>query len=40
MYEQVQRTSDRVKTVLNIRAKGGKFKGSHPPYGYYVENAV
>lgn len=41
MYEQEsQRTSDRVKTALKVRAKGGKFKGSIPPYGYYVENGV
>ncbi|EFV71676.1 resolvase domain-containing protein [Bacillus sp. BT1B_CT2] len=39
MYEQEsQRTSERVKTALKVRAKGGKFKGSIPPYGYYVEN--
>lgn len=41
MYEQEsQRTSERVKTALQIRAKIGKFKGSIPPYGYYVENGV
>lgn len=41
MYEQEsQRTSERVKTALRVRAKGGKFKGSIPPYGYYVENGV
>jgi site-specific DNA recombinase len=41
MYEQEsQRTSERVKTALKVRAKGGKFKGSIPPYGYYVENGV
>ncbi|CAM3949063.1 recombinase family protein [Mesobacillus zeae] len=39
MYEQEsQRTSDRVKSALSVRAKNGKFKGSNPPYGYYVEN--
>lgn len=39
MYEQEsQRTSDRVKTGLKIRAKSGHFKGSIPPYGYHVEN--
>lgn len=41
MYEQEsQRTSERVKTALQIRAKIGKFKGSIPPYGYYVENGI
>lgn len=41
MYEQEsQRTSERVKTALKIRAKIGKFKGSIPPYGYYVENGI
>jgi site-specific DNA recombinase len=39
MYEQEsQRTSDRVKSALSVRAKNGRFKGSNPPYGYYVEN--
>lgn len=41
MYEQEsQRISERVKTALRVRAKGGKFKGSIPPYGYYVEHGV
>ncbi|MGI2851604.1 recombinase family protein [Bacillus cytotoxicus] len=41
MYEQEsQRTSERVKAALRVTAQGGKFKGSIPPYGYYVENGV
>ncbi|WP_233880278.1 recombinase family protein [Virgibacillus halodenitrificans] len=40
MYEQEsQRTSDRVKAALRIRAKN-HFKGSVPPYGYYVQDGV
>jgi len=39
MYEQEsQRTSDRVKSALKTKAKNAEFKGSNPPYGYYVEN--
>lgn len=41
MYEQEsQRISERVKASLSTRARAGKFKGSIPPYGYYVENGV
>lgn len=39
MYEQEsQRTSERVKTSLNIKTNNAEFNGSIPPYGYYVEN--
>jgi site-specific DNA recombinase len=39
VYEnESQTTSRRVKETLAIRANIGKFKGSIPPYGYYVEN--
>ena len=41
IYEQEsQRTGERVKAALRTNAQGGKFKGSIPPYGYYVENGV
>lgn len=39
MYEQeAQRTSERIKTALNTKAKKGDFTGSNPPYGYKVLN--
>lgn len=39
IYEQEsQRTSERVKAALRVSAKSGKFKGSVPPYGYYVDD--
>lgn len=39
MYEQEsQRTSDRVKASLVNSAKKGIYKGSIPPYGYYLTN--
>lgn len=39
VYEQEsQRTSDRIKSVLSTKAKNGKFMGSHPPYGYEVND--
>lgn len=39
MYEQEsQRTSERIKHVLRVKARKGEFKGSVAPYGYCVEN--
>lgn len=39
VYEnESQTTSRRVKETFANRARNGKFKGSIPPYGYYVEN--
>ncbi|MED4572713.1 recombinase family protein [Brevibacillus agri] len=39
MYEQEsQRTSERIKAVLNSKARKGEFKGSVPPYGYRLNN--
>ncbi|TCT18902.1 DNA invertase Pin-like site-specific DNA recombinase [Melghiribacillus thermohalophilus] len=39
MYEQEsQHTSNRVKETLRTRAKKGLFKGSIPPYGYYLKD--
>jgi site-specific DNA recombinase len=36
--EESQRMSVRVKSALVARASKGLFKGSIPPYGYYVQN--
>ena len=39
LYEKESQTiSRRVKETFAIRANNGKFKGSIPPYGYFVEN--
>lgn len=38
--EESQRTSERVKSSLKARASKGLFKGSIPPYGYYVINGA
>jgi site-specific DNA recombinase len=39
LYEQEsQRTGERVKAALKIKAKKGEFSGSNPPYGYDVED--
>ncbi|MFS0779271.1 recombinase family protein [Neobacillus sp. 3P2-tot-E-2] len=36
--EESQRMSSRIKTALEQRALKGEFKGSHPPYGYFLKN--
>ncbi|WP_242731698.1 recombinase family protein [Bacillus altitudinis] len=39
LYEKESQTiSRRVKETFAIRASNGKFKGSIPPYGYFIEN--
>ncbi|MBB6447073.1 recombinase family protein [Bacillus benzoevorans] len=39
IYEQEsQKTSNRIKRTFRTTAKEGQFNGSHPPYGFYVEN--
>lgn len=41
LYEQEsQRTSECIKAALKVTAQGGKFKGSIPPYGYYIEDGT
>ncbi|MGD6796263.1 recombinase family protein [Metabacillus indicus] len=38
IYEsESQRISDRIKSVFQMKYKSGKFMGSIPPYGYYLQ---
>lgn len=39
LYEsESQRTSDRIKSVFEVKYKSGKFLGSFAPYGYNIED--